>query len=89
MSRFQYPDGVRALVLLEGDALGLSPAWLEWTRALGRCLREVAATDGVDAVYAALVGEVLGEGVWASFRVRLGGSSLRTARRFSRAALRR
>jgi esterase len=63
----RYPDGVRALVLLEGDALGLSPAGLEWTRALGRRLREVAATDGVDAVYAALVGEVLGEGAWDSF----------------------
>jgi pimeloyl-ACP methyl ester carboxylesterase len=23
-----YPDGVRALVLLEGDALGLSPRWV-------------------------------------------------------------
>jgi pimeloyl-ACP methyl ester carboxylesterase len=32
----RYPDRVRALVLLEGDALGLSPAALEWTKGDGR-----------------------------------------------------
>jgi pimeloyl-ACP methyl ester carboxylesterase len=58
---------VRALVLLEGDALGLSPAALEWTKALGDRLREVAAQDGVDAVYEALIGEVLGDRAWDSF----------------------
>jgi esterase len=63
----RYADRVRALVLLEGDALGLSPAALEWTRALGDRLREVAAQDGVDAVYEALIGEVLGEGAWDTF----------------------
>ncbi len=63
----RYPDSVRALVLLEGDALGLSPAALEWTKALGEHLREVAAQDGVDAVYEALIGEVVGEGAWDSF----------------------
>jgi pimeloyl-ACP methyl ester carboxylesterase len=42
----RYPDRVRALVLLEGDALGRSPAALEWTKAIGDCLREVAAQDG-------------------------------------------
>jgi esterase len=63
----RYPDRVRALVLLEGDALGLSPAALAWTKAIGDRLREVAARDGVDAVYPALVGEVLGEGAWESF----------------------
>ena len=63
----RYPDRVRALVLLEGDALGLSPAGLEWTRAIRARLREVAARDGVDAVYEALIGEVLGEGAWDSF----------------------
>jgi pimeloyl-ACP methyl ester carboxylesterase len=63
----RYPDRVRALVLLEGDALGLSPAGLEWTRTLRDRLREVAAQDGVDAVYEALIGEVLGEGAWDSF----------------------
>jgi pimeloyl-ACP methyl ester carboxylesterase len=63
----RYPDRVRALVLLEGDALGLSPAGFEWTKAIRDRLREVAATDGVDAVYEALIGEVLGEGVWDSF----------------------
>jgi esterase len=63
----RHPDRVRALALLEGDALGLSPAGLEWTRGLSRHLREVAARDGIDAVYEALIGEVMGEGVWGSF----------------------
>jgi esterase len=63
----RYPDRVRALVLLEGDALGLSPAGLEWTRAIRDRLREVVAQDGFDAVYKALIGEVLGEGAWDSF----------------------
>lgn len=63
----RYPDRVRALVLLEGDALGLSSAGLEWTRGIRDRLREVAAQDGVDAVYEALIGEVVGEGAWDSF----------------------
>lgn len=63
----RHPDLVRALVLLEGDALGLAPAALEWTRAIRERLREVAAKDGIDAVYSALIGELLGEGAWNSF----------------------
>jgi esterase len=63
----RHPDRVRALVLLEGDALGLSPAGLKWTRGIRDRLREVAAQDGVDAVYEALIGEVVGEGAWDSF----------------------
>lgn len=63
----RYRDRVRALVLLEGDALGLSPAGLEWTRAIRDRLRLVAAQEGVDAVYEALIDEVVGEGVWDSF----------------------
>jgi pimeloyl-ACP methyl ester carboxylesterase len=63
----RYPERVRALVLLEGDALGLSPAGLQWTRAIRDRLREVAARDGVDAVYEALIDEVVGEGAWDSF----------------------
>jgi esterase len=63
----RYPEKVRALALLEGDALGLSPAGLEWTKGIADRLREVAAQDGVDAVYAELIGEVLGEGAWDSF----------------------
>jgi pimeloyl-ACP methyl ester carboxylesterase len=63
----RYPERVRALVLLEGDALGVSPAGLEWTKGIRDRLREVAAKDGVDAVYEALIGEVIGEGAWASF----------------------
>lgn len=42
------PESVRALVLLEGDAPGVSRVGLEWTRALRDRLREVAARDGVD-----------------------------------------
>jgi esterase len=63
----RYPDRVRALVLLEGDALGLSPAGLEWTKGIRDRLRDVAARDGVDAVYEALIDEVVGEGAWDSF----------------------
>jgi esterase len=63
----RYPDQVRALALLEGDALGLSPAGLEWTKGLGDRLRKVGAQQGVDAVYEALIDEVMGEGVWDSF----------------------
>jgi pimeloyl-ACP methyl ester carboxylesterase len=79
----RYPDHVRALVLLEGDALGLSPAGLEWTRAIRDRLREVAASEGVDAVYETLIGEVLGDGAWTRFRMRFGGSSLGMVRRSS------
>jgi esterase len=79
----RYPDLVRALVLLEGDALGPSPAGCEWTKAIRDRLRKVAATSGVDAVYEALIGEVMGEGVWDSFPMRLGGSSPTTAPRCS------
>ena len=63
----RYPNRVWALVLLEGDALGLSPAALEWTKAIRDRLRKVDAQHGVDAVYEALIGEVLGEGAWDSF----------------------
>jgi pimeloyl-ACP methyl ester carboxylesterase len=63
----RYPDKVRALVLLEGDALGLSSAGLEWTKGLDAGMRKVAAQDGVDAVYEALIDEVMGQGVWDSF----------------------
>lgn len=63
----RYPERVRALALLEGDALGLSPAARSWTRDMLGRLRDVAARDGVDSVYEALVGEVLGPGAWESF----------------------
>ncbi len=61
------PDLVRALVLLEGDALGLSRTGLEWTRGIRDRLRAVAAQHGVEAVYGRLVEEILGEGAWTSF----------------------
>jgi esterase len=63
----RYPNHVRALVLLEGDALGLSPPGLEWTTAIADRLHEVAAQDGINAVYEALMSELLGENAWASF----------------------
>jgi esterase len=63
----RHPGHVRALVLLEGDALGLSPAAMAWTVALRDRLRGVAARDGVDAVYEALITEVAGADAWASF----------------------
>jgi esterase len=62
-----HPDHMRALVLLEGDALGLSPAALEWTRTIADRLRDVAERDGMDAVYAALVEQVAGDGAWETF----------------------
>jgi esterase len=64
----RYPDRVRALVLLEGDApRELAPATVEWVEALAERLRQVAAHKGVDAVAEAFIGEVLGERVWRSF----------------------
>ena len=69
----RHPDRVRALILLEGDALGLSPAAMEWTKAVRDRLRDVAAQRGVDAVYEALIGEVLGDGAWDSFPDELRG----------------
>lgn len=62
-----YPDRVRALVLLEGAPLGLTPAGAQWLSALDERVREAAARDGLDAVGEALIGEVLGEGAWHSF----------------------
>ncbi len=61
------PQLVRALALLEADALGLSRTGLEWTRAVAERLHAVAARDGVDAVYEALIDEVAGDGVWETF----------------------
>jgi esterase len=64
----RYPDRVRALVLLEGDApRELAPATAEWVDALADRLHHVAAQAGVDAVAEALIGEVLGESAWRSF----------------------
>jgi esterase len=63
----RHPDRVRAFALLEGDALGLSPAGLDWTRKIAERMREVAARDGVDAVYEALVTEFIDETAWGSF----------------------
>ena len=63
----RYGDRVRALVLLEGGVLELSPAAVEWMHALAARMREVAEQAGVDAVGEALIEEALGEGAWRSF----------------------
>jgi pimeloyl-ACP methyl ester carboxylesterase len=63
----RHPTRVCALVLLEGDALGLVPAAWEWTRALRDRLVRVRAEEGIDAVFAALIAEVAGPGAWATF----------------------
>ena len=63
----RYPDWVRALVLLEGAAVKLAPAAVEWVDAVGERMRAVAAHAGVDAVGEALIGEVAGKSAWRSF----------------------
>ena len=62
----RHADRVRALALLEGDALGLSPAGLEMTRRIRNRLAKVAANDGADAIYRTLIEEFGGPGVWDS-----------------------
>jgi esterase len=62
----RYADRVRALALLEGDALGLSTAGLEMTTRIRDRLREVADKDGADAIYRTLIEEFGGPGVWDS-----------------------
>lgn len=63
----RYPDLVRALVLLEGDApRELAPATAEWVDSVAGRLREVAARSGIHAVGEALIGEVLGDDAWRS-----------------------
>lgn len=63
----RHPGRVRALALLEGDALGLVPEAREWTRTLRDRLVRVRDEEGIDAIYAALVAEVLGPDAWATF----------------------
>lgn len=60
------PEAVRALALLEGDALGLSPEGLRWTTELRDHLRRVAAGEGASAAPRALFERVMGPGVWDS-----------------------
>jgi len=64
----RYPERVRALVLLEGDASReQAPAVAEWIDRLTDRLLAVATQDGVDAVAKALVTEVAGESAWQAF----------------------
>jgi pimeloyl-ACP methyl ester carboxylesterase len=60
-------DRVLALVLLEGDALGVSRTGLEWTREVRGVLQEVAVQEGPDAIYEALIDQVMGPQAWESF----------------------
>ncbi len=63
----RHPGRVRALVLLEPDAPGLSPAADAWVSAFADRMRAVAADAGVDAVGEALIAEVAGQDAWRSF----------------------
>jgi pimeloyl-ACP methyl ester carboxylesterase len=63
----RHPDRVRAMVLLEPDAPGLSPAADAWVSAFAGRMRAVAADAGVDAVGEALITEVAGAEAWRSF----------------------
>ena len=64
----RYPDRVRALVLLEGDASREdAPAVAAWVDALTERLLAVAAQDGVDAVAKALITAVADESAWRAF----------------------
>ena len=63
----RHPGRVRALVLLEGAPLVLSPGGAAWEAALTARLGRVAVREGVDAVAEALMDEVLGVGAWGSF----------------------
>ena len=64
----RYPDRVRALVLLEGDASrGQAPAVAAFLDGLTQRLLAVAARDGVDAVARALITEVADESAWLAF----------------------
>jgi pimeloyl-ACP methyl ester carboxylesterase len=68
----RHPDRVRALVVLEGDApRALAPATAAWLDGVAERLRAVAEHDGVAAVAAALIDEVLGEGAWAALPAEL------------------
>jgi esterase len=59
----RYPDRVRALALLEGGALSLSPAFRRWLADFHQALFAAAAADP-DAVGDALLRSVLGEAAW-------------------------
>jgi pimeloyl-ACP methyl ester carboxylesterase len=62
----RYPDRVRALALLEGGGLSLSPATRAWLADLDLIVYAAAAAD-VDTVGEAMIDGVLGDGAWAAF----------------------
>lgn len=59
----RYPDHVRALVLLEGASLNLSPAGRKWSEELSEQVLSAAAR-GMDTVGEVLLRSVLGDAVW-------------------------
>jgi pimeloyl-ACP methyl ester carboxylesterase len=64
----RFPDRVRALVLLDGDApLELSPAYARWLERLTRQVSEAETRDGIDAVGRALTDAAIGTEAWDSF----------------------
>ena len=62
----RYPHHVRALVLLEGAPVGLSPAARQWDAALTARVLE-AAEGGMERVGETLLREVLGDSTWEQF----------------------
>ena len=66
----RHPDSVRALVLLEGAPLSLSPEAAAWERSLSARVR-AAADDGVETVAETLIRDVLGDDSWEAFPVQI------------------
>jgi esterase len=61
----RYPDRVRALALLEGDAPSLSADATEWLEALARAAFAAAERDEA-SVAETVIGAVAGEDAWSS-----------------------
>ena len=59
----RYPDRVRALALLEGGGMSLSPEFAQWLVGFHEKIFAAAATD-VDTVGEALLRGVLGDAAW-------------------------
>ena len=66
----RYPDRVRALVLLEGAPLTLSPEAARWERSLSERV-QAAARDGIETVGETLIRAVLGDESWEVFPARI------------------
>jgi len=62
----RYPDRVRALVLLEGAPLSLSPEAAAWEHSLSARV-QAAADDDIETVAETLIRGVLGDDSWEAF----------------------